>query len=262
MVSYHGYPWVRSADIHGRDARYVPPFIDMVAIGVVSSTRNNGNRQFFEPYLLDKYGDRGTYFGQKLNGDNTGVLGSGALNDPSWNGIADPRWSPDGTRIVYYQNQEISLACGGDNPLPCYQSTEPQGRAYRLFVATLTSRTPKSIQPPAPISDVVPWGTPYVPGMPDPVAGVLPAGELTLKGAVSGSATVTLAYLPGTTYINSVAVTYHNFTDDGLHFLHGRENVTSIPSGTVLHLDWYSELHQTGASRGSKLTSPDGFHIP
>lgn len=233
----------------------------LVVTSVVASVRNNGNRRFFEPYLLDRYGDRGTYFGQKLNGNNSGILGSGALNDPGWNGMADPKWSPNGTRIVYYQTQAISPACGGTNPLPCYPSTEPQERAYRLFVATLTSRTPKTITPPAPIPNVVPWGTPYVPGMADPVRAPFPEGLFTLKGAVSGSATVTIAYLPHTTFVNFVGVTYHNFSDDGLHFIAGSENVTYAPSSTVQHLEWYSELYQTGAVTATKLTSPKGFHV-
>ncbi len=241
--------------------RYVPPIIDMLVGGVVSSVRNNGNRRFFQPYLLDKYGDRGNYFGQKLNGGNSGILGSGALDDPQWNGMTDPRWSPDGTRIVYYQNQATYPECGGTNPLPCFPSTESQGRAYRLFVATLTKRVPKLVPPPPPIPDIIPWGTLYEPGSSQPAGKPLPEGTFTLKGAVSGSATVVLMYRPGTTSINFVGVSYHNFTDDGLHFISGNENVTLSGSGMVLHLDWYSEMYQSGAVTATKLTGPDGFHI-
>jgi hypothetical protein len=44
--------------------------------------------------------------------------------------------------------------------------------------------------------------------------GCASSGEFTIKGEVSGSTTIALAYLLGITYINSVAVTYQNFTDE------------------------------------------------
>ncbi|KAH9210461.1 hypothetical protein DL95DRAFT_448830 [Leptodontidium sp. 2 PMI_412] len=93
--------------------RYVPPLTDMLSVIVTTSFRNNGGRRFMEPYLLDKYGDRGTYFGQKITGDNNGVQGSGAYNDPEWNAMADPRWSPNGRQIVIWQALASPPACGG-----------------------------------------------------------------------------------------------------------------------------------------------------
>ena len=46
----------------------LPPLNDIVNIGtVLSGVYNNGNRRFFEPYLIDRYGDRGSYHGQQLN---------------------------------------------------------------------------------------------------------------------------------------------------------------------------------------------------
>lgn len=49
--------------------RGIPLIIDMVATAAVSSTRNNGARRFFQPYLIDRHGDRGAYFGQRLNAE-------------------------------------------------------------------------------------------------------------------------------------------------------------------------------------------------
>ncbi|GAA0269961.1 hypothetical protein GCM10009527_077820 [Actinomadura nitritigenes] len=47
--------------------RAVPPVTDLITTSAVSSTRNNGDRRFFQPYLIDRYGDRGAYQGQRIN---------------------------------------------------------------------------------------------------------------------------------------------------------------------------------------------------
>ncbi|KAM0548768.1 hypothetical protein ACHAPJ_009764 [Fusarium lateritium] len=99
-----------------------PPLVDLVGGILPATSRNSGVRRFFEPYLLDRFGDRGNYYGQRINGDNKGVPGSGTINDPEWNGMADPRWSPDSRQLVYWQTHTVSPACGGLNPLPCYKS--------------------------------------------------------------------------------------------------------------------------------------------
>ena len=105
--------------------RGIPPLIDIVAVAVAASTRNNGKRRFFQPILIDRHGDRGSYYGQQVNGN--GEKSDGGINDPSWNGRADPAFSLDSTCIVYWQAIVTSPACGGINPLPCPASTA-QGR--------------------------------------------------------------------------------------------------------------------------------------
>ncbi|CAF2172770.1 unnamed protein product [Rotaria magnacalcarata] len=59
--------------------RGVPPLTDIVSSSATSSTRNNGVRRFFQPYLIDYYGDRGAYFGQKINAAGDGSPGGGAM---------------------------------------------------------------------------------------------------------------------------------------------------------------------------------------
>ena len=44
------------------------------------------------------------------------------MSDPEWNGRADPKWSGDGTMVVYTEELTIAPACGGENPLPCFKS--------------------------------------------------------------------------------------------------------------------------------------------
>ncbi|ADP79534.1 TolB family protein [Pseudofrankia inefficax] len=259
--------WTVAMDTRGSDRqeflagmRGIPPITDLVTPGAVSSVRNNGTRRFFQPILIDRYGDRGTYQGQQINAAGDGS--PGAVNDPNWNGEADPRWSPDGTAVVYWQALATPPACGGANPLTCETSTEPGGRTARLMIATFTSRKPAPAPTVAPISDTVPWGTPYVPGSPIPTRPFPPTGSYTLAGAKTGTAAVTITENAAKTAIDTIAVRYTNYSDDGLRTLNGTEKVTAAaPSLTVSKLDWYSDLTQTGITPSTKKTSPDGFHL-
>ena len=245
--------------------RGIPPLIDTLITGAVSSIRNNGLRRFFQPWIIDHYGDRyyddGRYYqGQQINAAGDGSPGS--VNDPYWNGGADPRWSLDGTRIVYFQTFTVAPDCGGVNPLPCPNSTEPGGRTVRMMMATLTSRKPLKWKPVHPVSDDIPWGQPYVPGSPNPVVMPLPAGNYTLAGKVSGHAEVAFITNSANTSIGTVAVTYYNYSDNGDNFIFGTEEVTATyPNATLSHVDWYSDLYSTGISCSSKITSPGGFHF-
>ncbi|KAI0871594.1 hypothetical protein GGS24DRAFT_470782 [Hypoxylon argillaceum] len=242
--------------------RGIPPLIDLVATTVASSIRNNHQRRFFQPYLIDRYGDRGEYFGQKINEAGSGVAGSGAINDPEWNGRADPKWSPDGTQIGYWQDLTASPACGGVNPLPCPDSTEPGGRFVRFMLATLTSREPYILPIVEPVSDYVPWGTPYVPGATAPSLPHIAPGTYTLVGQASGSAKVTITDNTDVASTKSVAVEYSDYSDDGVNFINGFENYTRTnPSPTLELGDWYSDLVQTGETNSTKKTSEDGFHL-
>lgn len=243
--------------------RYVPPVIDQIVSTVVSSTRNNGMRRFFTPWLIDNTGDRGDYFGQKINGPGFSELGSGDLRDPQWNAQADPRWSPDSRQLLYWEAQTISPACGAPNPLPCFASKEEYGHDVRVIIATFTDREPAAYVPVPVVPDEVPWGELVQSGAAVPPRVGVPAGSYTLQGRKAGYADVVIGAADNDTKSDMVAVTYHNYSDDGEYFLDGRENVTRYrPSLTLSHLDWFSDLVQVGkGQRNTKKTSPDGFHI-
>ncbi|KAJ0357883.1 hypothetical protein COL154_009724 [Colletotrichum chrysophilum] len=242
--------------------RGIPPLTDLVSSSATSSTRNNGQRRFFQPWLIDGFGDRGSYFGQKLNAEGDGVPGGGAINDPEWNGRADPRWSNDGTRVVFWQALTTSPDCGGTNPLPCYGSTAPGGRTERMILAHLTSRKPQSRAPVECLPNNIPWATSYVPGDPPPARPLPLNGTFTLKGKAGGWANITITPKSDGTLPESVAVEYHDFSDDGINVLVGTEKVTARnPTPTLEQVDWFSDLIQTGPNNGTKKTSPDGFHL-
>ncbi|KAF1964004.1 hypothetical protein BU23DRAFT_494309 [Bimuria novae-zelandiae CBS 107.79] len=267
--SRHGN-WMAIMDTRGTNRnmflsgmRYVPPLTDLVTTPVTASVRNNGRRRFFRPILLDPYGDRGDYFGQRINDQGSGKAGSGDYNDPEWNGRADPRWSFDGTKIVYWEEQTISPACGGENPLPCYPSKQRDGIAQRIVVATLTSRKPRPPPKVEILSDIVPWGEPYVPGTAPAAGPELPAGNYTLKGQFSGFAKVELLHDPQTSLLDTVSVAYFGFSDDGKAFLNGTERVKSRTINlSKFNIDWHSDLTQTvGNVVNTKKSGPGGLQV-
>lgn len=245
--------------------RGVPPLVDTLITGAVSSIRNNGFRRFFQPWLVDRYGARqdkdGHYYqGQQINAAGNGSPGS--VNDPLWNGGADPRWSLDGTKIAYFQLLVQAPDCGGSNPLLCPNSTEPGYRTARLMMATLSSREPIAWAPMDPVSDTVPWGQPYMPGSAAPVPSSVPFGNFTLIGAASGYAEVSFIANSAGAALSTVVAKYHNYSDDCDNFITGIEQVSATyPNLTLIHVDWFSDLHSTGINNSSKLTSPGGFHF-
>lgn len=242
--------------------RHIPPLVDLVTVTAASSTRNNGARRFFQPILIDRYGDRGDYFGQHVNYAGNGTNGS--VNDPNWNGKADPAFSPDGTHIVYWQSLVIPPACGESNPLPCPISTAQGGRTYRVMLARLATRKPISPVPVFDAPDTIPWATQFPPGASLPSTYSLPPGNYTLRGKHSGFAKTRIAKDPLLNIIKMVSVEYTDFSDDGEHYLHGHEAVTLTLSASdpwLNHLDWYSDILQTGATNASKKTGPGGFHL-
>ncbi|RTE84753.1 hypothetical protein BHE90_000794 [Fusarium euwallaceae] len=261
--------WFVAIDTRGTDRqmwlsamRHIPPITDLVTTAVTSSTRNNGRRRFFRPYLLDKYGDRENYYGQRLNDQGSGVAGSGDYNDPEWNARADPRWSPDGTQVVWWDEITLSPACGGQNPLPCYPSKEPWGRAQRVVVATLTGRKPYAPVNVKTASDTVPWGTKYVAGSKDVALPQVPAGNYTLPGQHSGYAKIQLRD-DSAGSLSSVSVEYFKFSDDGKFVLNGTESVKATAgTATLILVDWRSDLVQAvGDVVNTKKTSPGGFQL-
>jgi hypothetical protein len=243
--------------------RWVPPLVDIVAVTAASSTRNNGDRRFFQPILIDRYGDRGTYFGQQVNAAGDGSNGS--VNDPNWNGRADPAFSPDGTRITYWQALVVPPACGGVNPLPCPVSTAQGGRTYRVMLATLKSRKTKAPAKVFQVPEFIPWAVPFPPGATVPAQSTLAPGNYTIRGQVSGSANVSLAAgSAAMSGIGTVSVSYSNYSDQPGYVINGRERVSVqilLPNVWDNLVDWSSDLVETGVVQATKLTSADDFHL-
>ncbi|KAL2784132.1 hypothetical protein BJX66DRAFT_344330 [Aspergillus keveii] len=115
-----------------------------------------------------------------------------------------------------------------------------------------------------PVADKIPWATPYVPGATLPERPFPQAGSYTLKGKSNGTAEVEIHTAGNSSSIESVAVTYHDLSDDGKIFLTGYENATtSSDSPTLNRIEWFSDLaqHGPGDMHNTKVTSDDGFHL-
>ncbi|MFI5799941.1 hypothetical protein [Streptomyces sp. NPDC051677] len=230
----------------------VPPLTAQLSTApYISGIRNNGNRRYFSPWLVDSRTGRGF----QIN----------AGSDPNWNIAADPAWLADSTAVVYTEN----LACGA-NPTPhrCADSAEPGGRNSRLMIARFPDLKPSAPVAPAPVSDKT-WGVPYKQGENPPHAAPVPTGTYTLRGTDSGSATVRITST-GTQTL-SIGVDYHNYSDDGTNVINGTEKVERVSStalgctpGTASALacvTWTEDLTLSGRHTGTKLTGPGGFTL-
>ena len=83
-----------------------------------------------------------------------------------------------------------------------------------------------------------------------------------LKGLVSGFAKVTITDTADHSAIAKVTASYKNCSDERDSIINGAESVSQTrPTPTKTSLDWDSDLVQTGARQGSKVTSPDGFKL-
>jgi hypothetical protein len=235
----------------------LPPLTDLISIATVSEARNNRNRRFFQPMLLDRRGQRGAYIGQQINA-GTDAAGSGGISDPNWNARADPAWSPDGTRIVYWQALVSSPSCGQSDQPACPPSTEPGGRRTRLMIADLVTRKPLDAKPAAAVAEVGSWATPYVAGSPAPARYLMPEGSFTLRGKNRGTATASFTRNAAGTALASVSVQYTDFANDCRTF-NGSESVVNRSPSIFAHvIDWSSDITMSGCETGMKITRTAG----
>ncbi|KAH7319195.1 hypothetical protein BKA65DRAFT_513967 [Rhexocercosporidium sp. MPI-PUGE-AT-0058] len=96
------------------------------------------------------------------------------------------------------------------------------------MLAKLTARTPLGLKHVPPRTDGFPWGVPYVPGSSSRGLSMLAAGIYTLKGQMFGSAEVNITHDAVGRHIRTIALDYHNFSDNGENLLNGREEVTDF----------------------------------
>lgn len=251
----------------------VPPILDQSGLPGFIAGYNVGSRRLFQPYLTkDAWVGIGNYQGQQVNACTTGpcsTLGSGAdstANSPLWGSMADSAWSPDGTRVVYWQAYASPGTCGPPYDVgPCPQpSSEPGGRSSRIMLAVLTSRRPEPNPSIAPVSDAVPWGTPYPAGSTAPSRALIPTGLYTLRG-VRGTAIVKVVDNPSNSAtVASISVSYFNYSLDGVDFINGTQSttLTSSPNPLDVQQTFHENLRLSGGHTGREVTSePNGYSI-
>jgi hypothetical protein len=249
----------------------VPPLIDLAIAEAVGNLYTGSRGSFLQPVLIDletplDVNNPNIHDGQQLNLDfDYPVAGCGDISDPLWLAGADPAWSPDGTTVVYYQRR---FGCDPSKAVLCLNQ-EPGGRNARLMIARLDDREPTEPLPqPEPVSDVVPWGIPYVFNQTlPPHQPVIPDGTYTLTG-LSGSAEVIIGTGPsrfraGDLEVVSVEVTYFNYSSDGVNFINGTESgVRGVNTSNQRTLTWHADLEFSGLHTGSRKSSePGGFVV-
>jgi hypothetical protein len=165
-----------------------------------------------EPWLVDRYGERGDYIGQALHPT---ALAEG------WDGKFIANWHPDGTRIVWWQEALV-------------------GDATRLVVAELSSRSPIT-------NPIVAAPTPSLAWAPQ-LEGFLPPGPadpVTTAGAFSGLAHV--SFTPGPS--NRLEIRYSDYSDDGEHFVDGVETF-DYTNGMISDVLWDADVRLHGCRQG------------
>ncbi|KAL4922806.1 hypothetical protein BDW62DRAFT_215760 [Aspergillus aurantiobrunneus] len=229
--------WAVILDTRGTDRqmwlagmRGIPPITDLITSSLTSATRNNGDCRFFRPWLIDGQGDRGSYFGQRINAEGDGS--AGAINDPNWNARADPA-------VVARRDADYVLpdSCPGPG---LWRGESP---AFLWFLSLRLSLGVFRLA----LMILFLFG------------GYLHQGY-TMKGKVSGIVDVQIIGDEGS--IGTIAVHYTDFSNDGVNTLVGTENVTaSQMSYSATRADWYSDLVSTEETQSTRRTSSDGFHL-
>jgi hypothetical protein len=224
----------------------VPPIIDQLPLaGYIAGIRNNQERRFFLPYLVDTE----TRKSQLLSYDG----------DPNWNASADPAWLPDGTGAAWAEQIVQAPACGGENPLPCPEisSGQPPSRVVLARFDDFEPSESVDVEP----ATVVEWGIDYEPGQPLPHRPSLPAGTYTVEGAEGGAAEVVVTANDTDTRTMSIAVEFNEYTDDDETIINGPQSVEIAEDSPLSDITWHADLVISGRYEGAVQTSPDGFTV-
>jgi hypothetical protein len=213
-----------------------PPFIDWIAFSIhfvgiagqpgdgISPGVDPDERDcYVDPWLLDRWFERGDYIGQRLSQPAEGWVSI----EGNAGGFG---WAPDGTKIALIDRR--------------WRHEPP---ATRIRIAHLTSRAPV---PPEDWVPLVPtpeptWAIRYedwrVPNT---------LGDFVVQGAVSGTATIHNEM--GSTLQGYIEVAFDGYSDDGVHVVDGIEWL-DIPFLVVSGADYAADLTLTGQHTGSML---------
>ncbi|MFC3961907.1 hypothetical protein [Nocardia jiangsuensis] len=159
--------------------------------------------------------------------------------------------------MVWAENLATTPACGGANPPPCAESTEPGGRRSRVVLARLDYAEP--VAPQSVSAEPMPkWGSAFRRGDALPIVPHLSAGVYTAPGAEAGSARVEITENPARTMIMRIAVTYSGYRDGDGITVDGTESVERRAESGFAPITWHSDLSVSGTHTGTRRTSEPG----
>jgi hypothetical protein len=214
-----------------------PPFIDWMAFsihfvgiagqpgdGISPGVDPNERDCYVDPWLLDRWFERGDYIGQRLSQPANGWVSI----EGNAGGFG---WSPDGTKLALIDRR---------------WRYEPP--ATRIRIASLTSRAPV---PPEAWVPLVPtpepsWAIPYADWR---VPNTL--GDRVVRGRASGTATVHNEM--GSAAQGYLWVEYENYSDDGRDVIDGWEwlDIPLILSGANYEVDLALSGERAGSMQGA-----------
>lgn len=218
-----------------------PPYIDWLAFSIhfvaIAGAPGDGLSPggsakerdcYVDPWLLDRWFERGDYLGQRLLAPEDGWESVGQ-------NAGGMRWSPDGTEIALLEQRWRRLTTPGEEP------------ASRLRIARLENRDP--LPPARRVATVATpeprWAIRYEDWIvPDT------GGLRVVKGRVSGTATIRND-LPSALQ-GELEVVYRDYSDDGRTVLDGSERIR-VPEFLLQGATYEVDLTLRGAHQGRMI---------
>jgi hypothetical protein len=216
-----------------------PPYIDWIAFSLhfvaiagqpgdgVSPGGNRNERDCYaDPWLVDRWFERGDYLGQPISKPADG-----------WESISGNAtgfgWSPDGTTVAHIEARWRRLTPAGEKP------------PTRLRLAVLPNRDPIDPATVVPIQTTPDptWAIPYEDWIVPDTFGVT-----VVPGKASGTATITNNF--ANTLSGSARVEFADYSDDGASTLNGFEEIR-IPVLVVNGAEYEVDLTLGGAHTGT-----------
>jgi hypothetical protein len=210
-----------------------PPYIDWIAFslhfvaiagapgdGISPGSSPNERDCYVDPWLLDRWFERGDYIGQRLERPEDGwvsIEGNAGSFD----------WSPDGTQIAMIDRRWRGA-----------------GTQTRLRIATLTTRAPIASSAVVPIATTPEptWAVPYEDWLVPNTFGVT-----VIPGKAAGTATITNDFV--STLSGAARAEFAHYSDDGRSFLDGYEAIR-IPVLVLNGAEYEVDLTLSGAHQG------------
>lgn len=209
--------WMVMESTRGQDVLSViteiplPPLIDFsLVLPITNITLAGPMFAPHEPFLLDRTGDRGDYFGQRLSTEG----------DEGWAVREGVHWHPDGTRVVW-----------GAFLNPAQEDTH-------IRVARLTSRSPIPSQPI--VTTPAPEWAPLLKDVPLRPSRV----HKIFNGKHSGTAWLDIE---GTIVSGNFSMRFDNYSSDGINTLNGEMSI-EVPLAGMATLS--ADIKLSGCSSG------------
>lgn len=184
-------------------------------------------RRFYGLTMVDKYGDRARFPEDGYTGQD---ITTAKDNYVLYNHFGNFTWAPNSTYGVFWEQKDP-------------KETKPGEQEGRLRMVRFTSRKPTT--PLKPYTPKIEWAE-NLKDLKWPEPAVRRNGEL--KGFKSGYANISYQKSDSSKELLQV-IEYHNFSDDSLYFLNGKESFT-LGESFNREVNWKADITVTGQRTG------------